>query len=200
MTLPNLMVNSILYFFIPLWIIVGFGDWLFHRITKISETSGVKESLLHLLMLSEIGIPLLMGLFLEINALVLGIMLIGFLAHEATVLWDLRYAVDKRTILPGEQVIHSFQELLPLMMLVLLVFLHWEQFVALVSMNGQADFQLRMKENPLPPSYLAGVIAGAGLLIALPYMEEFWRCYSASDRRRVVMNKPAERLMPGRDA
>lgn len=189
MTLPNLMINSILYVFIPLWIIVGFGDWLFHRITKISETSGVKESLLHFLMLSEIGIPLLMGLFLEINALVLGIMMIGFVAHEATVLWDLRYAVDKRTILPGEQVIHSFQELLPLMMLVLLVFLHWDQFIALVSMNGQADFQLRMKENPLPPSYLAGVIGSAGLLIALPYMEEFWRCYSASHAAAVCLRR-----------
>lgn len=189
MTLPDLMVNSILYFFIPLWIVVGFGDWLFHRLTKISETSGIKESLLHFLMLGEIGIPLLMGLLLEINALVLAVMILGFLAHEATVLWDLRYAADKRNILPGEQIIHSFQELLPLMMLVLIVFLHWDQFIALISMNGTAIFQFQMKQEPLPPSYLAIVLASTGLMIALPYMEELWRCYSALGRQRVLLSR-----------
>lgn len=200
MTLQDLMVNSILYLFIPLWLLVGFADWLFHRITSISETSGLKESLLHLLMLGEIGMPMLMGLFLEINALVLAVMIAGFLAHEATVLWDLRYAVDKRNILPGEQVIHSFQELLPMMMLALLVFLHWDQFIALVSMNGMADFQLRWKQEPLPLSYLAAVLASTGLLIGVPYMEECWRCYSAREKRRAVMNGPAREAMPGQDA
>lgn len=107
MPLPDLLLSAILYFFIPLWLLARFGDWLFHRLTHISATSGIQESLLHLL---------LAGLFLEINALILGIMLLSLLVHEATVLWDLRYTSGKRRILPGEQMIHSFQELIPLML------------------------------------------------------------------------------------
>ncbi|HEY0845862.1 MAG TPA: diguanylate cyclase [Noviherbaspirillum sp.] len=184
MPLPDLLVNAILYFFIPLWVLAGFGDWVFHRITHISETSGLRESLLHQLMLAELGIPMLAGLFLEINALILGCMILGFLLHEATVFLDLRYTADKRQVLPGEQLVHSFQELLPLTMLSLVVFLHWDQLVALVTMNGNADLALEWKRHPLPPAYLTALILGTGALVVLPFLEELWRCYRHAPRSR----------------
>lgn len=177
MPLQDLILHAILYVFIPLWLLAGFGDWLFHRITRISETAGIKESLLHMLMIAEVGLPMLAGLFLEINALVLCIMIVGLIAHECTVLWDLRYAIDKRRISPGEQIVHSFQELIPFMLLTLVVFLHWDQFRALVTMNGAADFDLEWKHNPLPPAYVITLLASTGLLVILPFTEELWRCY-----------------------
>lgn len=185
MSLPDLLSNAILYFFIPAWLISGFGDWIFHRLTHISTTSGLKESLLHQLMLVELGVPLLAGLFLEINALVIGIMMLGFLLHEITVLLDLRYSSKKRRIPPGEQIVHSFQELIPLTILSLVIFLHWDQFMALVTLNDEAGFSLEWKHESLPSAYLATLLAASCVLVVAPFLEELWRCYRDADRRRV---------------
>lgn len=186
MPLPDLLTGAILYFFLPLWLLAGFGDWVFHRITDISGTTGVRESLLHLLMIGEIGVPILAGLLLEINALIIAVMIAALLLHEATVLWDLRYASSRRRILPGEQIIHSFQEMIPLMVLTLVAFLHWDQFIALVTMDGAADFSLRWKSEPLSPVYLAAIFIGTGLLVVLPFLEELWRCYRDQRRPRAA--------------
>jgi hypothetical protein len=58
---------------------------LWHRQTKIETTSGVKESMMHLLMMAEAGAPILTGLFLEMNAGALALMGTGWLLHELTV-------------------------------------------------------------------------------------------------------------------
>lgn len=181
MQLSEVITASILYFFLPLWLLAGFGDWLCHRAARISENAGLKESLLHLLMIAELGLPLLAGLFLEINALIIGFMLVGFIAHEATVLWDLRYASSKRRILPVEQIVHSFQELVPMTLLALVIFLHWEQFIALVTISSAAEFRLEWKRDPLPPLYLVLLLGAAAVLVIIPFLEETWRCY----RRRL---------------
>ncbi len=83
----------LMYFLLPLWIAVGFADWLCHRRTDIEHTAGTKESFIHLLMFAEVGLPLLAVPFLEVNALIIGLMLVAFLIHEATALWDVSYAV-----------------------------------------------------------------------------------------------------------
>ena len=80
----DLVRAYLLYFILPLWIAAGLSDYLLHRRTQIAHTSGTKESLLHLLQLTEAGLPVLMGLLLEINALVLLLMLFGLAAHQAT--------------------------------------------------------------------------------------------------------------------
>jgi len=46
----------LMYFVLPLWLVVGFTDYLCHRASHIATTSGPKESLIHLIMLGEIGI------------------------------------------------------------------------------------------------------------------------------------------------
>jgi hypothetical protein len=83
----------LLYFIIPLWFLAGFADWLCHRATDIEHTTGVKESLLHLLMFTEIAVPLLACLFLEVNAAIFLLMILACSAHEVTALWDVSYAV-----------------------------------------------------------------------------------------------------------
>ena len=186
MALDQLLLNAILYVFIPLWLLAGFGDWLFHRKAQISKNAGVIESILHQLMLAEVGLPLVAGLFLQINALLIGIMIAGFVLHEATVFWDLRYASRHRKISPGEQIVHSFQELIPLTILSLVVFLHWDQFVALVTLDSRAEFRLKWKRELLPTSYLASLLIVGVLLVVLPFAEELWRCFRDETQRRTA--------------
>jgi hypothetical protein len=64
--------------------------------SHIETTTGAKESLIHLLMFAEIGLPLLAAMFLEINGLIIAVMLLAFFVHEATALWDVSYATTAR--------------------------------------------------------------------------------------------------------
>ena len=166
----------LLYFIMPVWFLAGLTDYLCHRATDIAHTTGPKESLLHLLMFGEIAIPLLMCLFLDINALVFAVMIAAFIAHEATALWDVSYAIDKRYISPFEQHVHSFLEMIPLMAGSFVAVLHWPQFIALFGFGSEAArFAIAWKSEPLPVVYIFAVLGAALLFELLPYLEELWR-------------------------
>ena len=173
----------LLYFVMPVWFLSGLADYLCHRATDIAHTSGPKESLLHLLMFGEIAVPLLMCLFFEINALVFAVMIAGFIAHEATALWDVSYAIERRYVSPIEQHVHSFLEMIPLMAGAFVAVLHWPQFLALFGLGGDtARFALELKKESLPIAYIVAVLGAALLLELLPYLEELWRGLKARAR------------------
>jgi hypothetical protein len=177
----------LLYFIMPLWFAAGFADYLCHRATDIEHTAGWRESLLHLLMYAEVAIPLLMCLFLEINALVFAVMIVAFLAHEATALWDVSYAIKYRNVSPIEQHVHSFLEMIPLMAGAFVAVLHWPQLLALFGLGSEpARFTIEWKDEPLPVAYIVTVLVGAFVLELLPYLEELWRGLRASHRMRRV--------------
>lgn len=166
----------LLYFLLPLWLLAGVADWLCHRAARIERSTGAKESLIHLLMLGEVGVPLLGALFLEINALVILVAIAAFLVHEATAMWDVRYASSLRWVGPVEQHVHSFLEMIPLMALLIIAALHWDQFLALFGASGEAPrFDLRWKAEPLPASYVVPLLAAVAGLALLPYLEELLR-------------------------
>ncbi|MFL6797550.1 MAG: diguanylate cyclase [Xanthobacteraceae bacterium] len=176
----------LLYFVLPLWLIAGIADWLCHQATDIEHTSGAKESLLHLLLFAEVALPLLMCLFLEINALTFALIILAFLAHEATSLWDLSYSASRRYISPIEQHVHSFLEVVPLMAGAFVAVLHWPQFIALFGFgNETASYALKWKETPLPVIYILPLLAAALMLELLPYLVELWRGLRANDWRLV---------------
>jgi hypothetical protein len=102
-------------------------------------------------------------------------MLDGLLTHEATALWDTSYAATRRTITPIEQHIHSFQEVIPLMAFSMVALLHWDQFQALLGLNGQGRYVLELKRHPLPPGYPGIFLTAAVLFEVVPFAEEFWR-------------------------
>ncbi|TWB41163.1 diguanylate cyclase [Nitrospirillum pindoramense] len=183
----------LMYGIVPLWFMAGLADWLCHRATDIQHTTGAKESLLHLLMFSEVAVPLLACLFLEINALVIALMVVGFLAHEATALWDVSYAVTRRHVSPIEQHVHSFLELVPLMALILVGTLHWQQALALVGLGPEpARFALRWTLGDLPVGYVATILGAAFMVEFLPYVEELVRGWRAAGGRLVPARRPAE--------
>jgi hypothetical protein len=164
----------LMYFVLPLWLAAGFADYLCHRATHIERTSGWRESVLHLVQFVEMGIPVLAALFLEINAGVILIMIVCLLLHEATAIWDVRYASARREITPTEQHVHSFLEMLPLIGLLLVIALYWNHFIALF---GLAPFrwELALKPEPLPWLYVTIALGAIVLFELLPYMEELVR-------------------------
>jgi hypothetical protein len=177
--------NVLMYFILPLWLAAGFADYLCHRAARIEVTSGYKESLLHLLQFAEVGVPILAALFLEINALVILVMIACFVLHELTAFWDVSYASRTRTVTPFEQHVHSFLEMLPLMALLMIVVLHWPQFLALFGLGSDpARFTLSLKQPPLPWLYTAAVLALVLLFDLLPYLEELARGLRAGRHSR----------------
>ncbi|RUX54809.1 diguanylate cyclase, partial [Mesorhizobium sp. M7A.F.Ca.US.014.04.1.1] len=167
---PTVLI--LMYFLLPVWLVAGFADWLCHRASHIESTTGAKESLIHLLMFAEVGVPLLAAMFLEVNALVIAVMIVTFFIHEATAMWDVRYATTARRVTPIEQHVHSFLEMIPLMGLVSVVSLHWTQFLALFGAGPEtARFDIVWKSQQLPLIYIVCVMAVIVLFELLPYVE-----------------------------
>jgi hypothetical protein len=184
--LADPVVLILMYFVLPVWLVAGFADWLCHRATHIETTTGAKESLIHLLMFAEVGVPLLAAMFLEVNALIIAVMIVAFLIHEATAMWDVRYATTARTVGPIEQHVHSFLEMIPLMGIISVVSLHWGQFLALFGFGSEpARYDITWKQQQLPVSYIVAVMIVILLFEFLPYLEEFVRGWRANSGRLV---------------
>ncbi|ALO97390.1 Diguanylate cyclase [Streptomyces hygroscopicus subsp. limoneus] len=123
----------LLYGLLPGWFVPGLADWAMHRRTRIEDTAGTKESLIHSLMMAEVGLPIALTLRYEVNPLLLSVQLGAAAVHEATALWDVRTAVHSdREVKPVEQHIHSFLESLPFGGLVSLMCLHADQVRSLL--------------------------------------------------------------------
>jgi hypothetical protein len=101
------------YVLLPAWTITGILDWYWHRQTKIECNAGAHESITHLLMALEAGAGVMLALFFEIEAGVLAGMLAAAVLHEATVMWDVGYALPRRPIRQRELHTHSFLEAFP---------------------------------------------------------------------------------------
>ncbi|WP_330280960.1 diguanylate cyclase [Streptomyces sp. NBC_00588] len=162
---------------LPLWVVPGLADWWMHRRTHIERTSGAKESMVHALMMTEAGVPVVVGLLARVNPLVLTTMGAAAVAHGATAVYDVWLASGEREIRPIEQHIHSFLEVLPLTALAFTACLHPEEVRATLRGGpGRQDWRLSPKERPLPAAYLGGLAAVIGAGVIIPYAEELRRC------------------------
>jgi len=172
------------WFIIPLWTAAGVADWWCHRASAIEETTGLKETFIHLAMLGEAAVPLIGGLALEIDAPLLGLMIAAFFVHEATAMWDVSYAVTAREVTPLEQHVHSFLEMVPLMAVAFVSVLHWPQLRALAGLEVETPRPLiRRKREPLGIPYIAGTLGTLLSVEVLPYLEEAWRDWRAHPGR-----------------
>ena len=200
----TLILGILMYALFPLWLAAGFADYLCHRATRIEMNSGWRESVLHLLLFVEMGVPLLAVLLLETNALVFAVMIGSLLLHQATTFVDLAYATRTRGIPWYEQHVHSWLEMLPLAGLMLVALLHWGQFAALFGIGPEtADFSLRWKETPLPFGFVLAALIAAAFTNILPVLEELARGIAARSLPRRVHARhtsetirPAQRLEP----
>jgi hypothetical protein len=179
----------LVYVVLPLWVLAGFGDYLCHRRSEIEHANGAKESLLHWIMLGETGIPILVAVFFDVNALVMAFMILCLIAHEITGYGDLRLAMATRKVSALEQQIHSLLEVLPLTAMLLTFILHWKQAEALFGFGSQAArFDLVFKG--FPGWAVIGPPAVAFLIFAiLPYAEEFIRGLRTERKGQVMSDE-----------
>jgi ABC-type dipeptide/oligopeptide/nickel transport system permease subunit len=175
----------ILAVLLPLWIGLGLADWQCHRKADIAHTAGPAESVLHLIGAGIIAMAVLPGLFLDINALVLAVMVVAFVGHEITVTLDIKRAASTRLVTTLEQRLHDYMTAMPVMLLALILSTHGGQAAALIGMGSEtADFHVRLKDPHLPTAYLIGWIAAAVLFNLLPFIEELMRGLRAKRRPR----------------
>src|ERR1700712_842097 len=167
----------LMYAVLPVWTLAGFADYLCHRASRIEETSGVPESILHLVQFSLIAVPTILVLLLQVNAALFLIGIMAILLHHLVAYLDVRYASRTREVTPFEQMVHSFLEITPITAFLLLAVLHWPDLLALFgSAAGPNSFAFRWKVHPLPLWYVLSAIGSAAILLGLPYLEELVRC------------------------
>jgi hypothetical protein len=178
----ELVQALLMYGVLPLWLAAGFADWLCHRASAIERTSGPKESLLHIAQFAEVGLGLLAVLLLEVTTALFALLIACAVLHEATAIWDVRYANRTRRVGPAEQHIHGVLESLPFAAIALLAVAHWPAFAGVAEPARWLDFG--WKEEPLPAPYLIAVFAGVALFGVLPYAEELQRTLRARAGRQ----------------
>ena len=183
---------------IPAWIVPGVLDWWCHRRTRIEEpdNGSVVESLVHSAMFAEAGIPLALGVFFEINPLVVTLMTSAAVAHEATAALDVKLAKEsERHLSQFEQHVHSFLEVMPFAVAALMVLLHEPT---------APQWRLRRRPPALRPSDLGLIGAVVAVFGVLPYTEELVRCLRTAARRpaeaTVEAEKPAGSAAPAAPA
>jgi len=170
----------LLRFFVPLWAVAGISDWYWHKRTDIEHTAGLPESLMHIVMFGEAGVPLLLSLFFEVNAAVFAASAASIVVHELTAFADVRYALDHRKVPQWESHTHSFLEILPFTALSLIAIVHWGEFRSLLGAGPEKpDFRFRPKKRRLPNRYIAELAAILAFGVALPYANELYRCWRA---------------------
>jgi hypothetical protein len=192
-TIEQAIHELICWFILPLWFVAGFADYLFHRRTHIEQNSGVRESLIHHLMMAEVGLPLIMAAFFRLDAGLILIFAVCLIEHEITGNIDIRCAEDHgRDVSPTEDQVHSVLEILPLTAALLVILPHFGQVLALLGMGTEhADLSIALKQ---PPPLWQILVTGAALIVLVigPYTEETIRCAMAQRMRLPVGFKPAE--------
>jgi hypothetical protein len=170
----------LMFVVLPVWIAAGLADYFCHRVSRIEDTSGPAESALHLVQLGLVGVPVILVLFLDVNAGLLALCLICILLHHAVAYLDVDYATHTRNVTPFEQMVHSFLELTPITAFLLLAILYWPQLLALFSMGTEeARFAPALKAEPLPVAYVITVLAATIIFNLAPYLEELFRTLRA---------------------
>lgn len=180
----------------PLWLGAGLADWYRHKQTRIEDTAGARESMIHALMMTEAGIPVTLGLFCEVNPGVLAVCAGALAGHGLTAYWDVSYAEERRRVTPVEQHIHSVLEMAPVMATGFLAALYWDQVRALAGFGGERpDFALRGKHrDPLTGRSKALLLGAMAVFGALPYAEEMLRCLR---RRPTIKAQPVREEQDG---
>lgn len=180
----TLLVNLLLFVFLPLWGLAGFVDWCCHRATKIESTSGLLESVLHSIMGLQIAIPILLCLLFKVNVAILLICLAVWALHELVAHYDVYYAAPKRRISIWEMHAHSYLATLPLYMLSIIFVLNWPVVLKLITFNWSGEFHFEfVSQAHGGEGYLPFYLGFMTLVCVFPYMEELLRCFMKRGQR-----------------
>jgi hypothetical protein len=181
----DLLIKLILYGVLPLWGITGFIDWCCHRATRIEQTSGLKESLMHSVMGIQLGIPIILCLAFQVNVLLLLLCIAAWLSHEFVAHWDVATAAPKRVISIWEMHVHNYMATIPLYLLALIMIINWEVTIRLVTLEWHGQMRLEPLPAPLGSSnYIRNYLIFMAILCVVPYIEENLRCWRVARGHR----------------
>jgi hypothetical protein len=173
----------LIYAVLPLWMAAGFADYFCHRASNMTEASGAREAILHWIGFSEVGVAFLVIVFLKLNALTLAALIFLGIAHEITIHFDLALGSRTRIVTVWEQHLHSFLEVLPITVLLLVFIMHWPQTQALFGVGSErADFSLALGDAP-PWRSLGVLLAAFTIFAIIPYGDELRRGLRAQARK-----------------
>ena len=149
------------------WLSAGLGDFLCHRHTDLPRTSGLAESVAHLLQVGLLGLAILVGFVFEPGRSIL-LVLAGVVAVHAVIGYrDTRITFQRRrVVLPVEQHLHSVLDVAPIAALAWFATQGWPGVV-----DGHWDIRLRTPAAPLP-AWVA-VFLPAAVLCVTPALMEF---------------------------
>ena len=145
---------------LPVWWAGGLLDYAIHRRQRIEHTTGPYESALHLLQALEVGVPVLVVLFLEVTATTFALLLLAVVVHALTSWRDACYANSVRLVGPAEQKAHAVLDMLPWFALALIAVIHRDALAPLLG-PGRSDWSLRLRDAPFEPAVIAYVLAGS---------------------------------------
>ena len=179
----NLVLHLILYVMLPLWGFWGFVDWCCHRKTKIESTSGLHESLLHVTMGIQVGIPIILSIVFEMNVLVMLCCFLSLICHELVAHYDVHYTTPHREISIWEVHAHNYLATVPFYMVALVVVRNFDVFLAMVTFDWAGQMELARRVVPVGgTAYLPSYLLFMSVVCYFPYIEEILRCYRASRR------------------
>lgn len=174
---------------LPVWWAGGLLDYAIHRRQRIEHTAGPYESALHLLQAFEVGVPVLVVLFLEITATTFAVLLLAVVVHALTSWRDTCYATSVRLIGPAEQKAHAVLDMVPWFALALIAVIHRDALAPLLG-HGSADWSLRLRDAPFEPAVIAYVLVGSVGAGVVPALLELAR------GRRVIAGNPTSTTSP----
>lgn len=159
-----------------IWLAAGFLDFRCHRRTDLPHTSGLAESMLHLVQLALIGSAGLIGLLFEASKTIALILLVIVVVHAVVGYFDTRTAFGRRTLFPGEQHIHSVLDM--------------ATWIALACFIGFASpridslsWRVSLRPDGVEPALWAALLIPALLLCGLPAVLEFRASWQARSTR-----------------
>ena len=180
----DLVLLLLLYVMLPIWGLSGFVDWMCHKATRIHETSGVKECLLHLTMGIQIGIPIFLSMLFEMNVLVMFMCFFSLICHELVAHYDVHYTAPRREISIWEVHAHNYLATVPFYMVALVVVRNFGVFMDFITLNWSGQIGLSWREVPVGGSgYLPIYLLFMSVFCYLPYFEELVRCIIHARKR-----------------
>lgn len=161
------------------WLGAGWLDFFCHRRTDLPRTSGVVESALHLSQLGIIGTALLLGMALSLSLALFALLTGLVVVHAGVGYVDTLWSWQRRSIGPLEQHVHSVLDAAPIIALVSVIALGWEQ-------AWTQGWSLALRDPPLPAWLWAAVLVPAIVICGVPAVCEFTAAWKLSRHAHVL--------------
>ena len=160
------------------WLGAGLGDFLCHWRTDLPHTSGVAESITHLLQLALLAIAVILALAFEVGPGSALLLLALVMAHALVGYIDTAIAFrTRRMVRPVEQHLHSVLDMAPVVGFAWLLITTWPAAT-------DAGWALQSRQPVLPVEAWLAMLVPPVVLCVVPALLEFRAAWAARTWRQ----------------